>query len=95
MSPENMPNYDVWRCHDPREDEDDELTGEQEERLAEIIVDKQNEAVLDNGWDLLDEIERDEALLYLRQHQALFEEQALDQLRKEIKERQEAARDPF
>lgn len=32
---------------------------------------------------------------YLKQHQALFEEEALGQLRKEIKERQEAARDPF
>ena len=84
--------YDVWKCTPP---EPEELTDEQEERLTEIVVDLQNEAVMDNGWDLLDESQRDEALLYLRQHQALFEEQALDQLRKEIKERQEAAHAPF
>lgn len=86
--------YDIWKCTPP-EPEDDELTGEQEERLSEIIVDKQNEAVMDNGWDLLDETQRDEALLYLKQHQALFEEQALSQLRGEIKKKLEAARDPF
>ena len=84
--------YDVWKCTPP---EPEELTGEQEERLTEIVVDLQNEAVMDNGWDLLDETQRDEALLYLRQHQALFEEEALSQLRGEIKKKQEAARDPF
>lgn len=84
--------YDVWKCTPP---ESEELTGEQEERLTEIVVDLQNEAVIDNGWDLLDETQRDEALLYLKQHQALFEEEALDQLRKEIKKKLEAARDPF
>ena len=84
--------YDVWKCTPP---EPEELTDEQGERLTEIVVDLQNEAVMDNGWDLLDESQRDEALLYLKQHQALFEEQALSQLRGEIKKRQEAAHDPF
>ena len=55
--------YDVRKCTPP---EPEELTGEQEERLTEIVVDLlQNEAVMDNGWDLLDESQRDEALLYL------------------------------
>ena len=61
--------YDVWKCTPP---EPEELTGEQEERLTEIVVDLQNEAVMDNGWDLLDESQRDEALLYLKRHQALL-----------------------
>lgn len=84
--------YDVWKCTPP---EPEELSDDEAERLDEIIVDMQNEAVMDNGWDLLDESQRDEALLYLRQHQALFEEQALSQLRGEIKKKLEAARDPF
>lgn len=84
--------YDVWKTTPP---EPDELTDEEEERLTEIIVDMQNECVLNNGWDLLNGQEHDAAILYLEQHQALFEERALDQLRKEIKEKQEAERDPF
>ena len=84
--------YDAWKCTPP---EPEELSDDEAERLDEIIVDMQNEAVLNNCWDLLDETQLDEALLYLRQHQALFEKKALSKLREEIRERLEAARDPF
>lgn len=83
MSPDAMPNYDIWKCHDPREDEP-EPSEEQVEWMDEYVVDLQNEAVMDNGWDLLDETQRDEAVAYLKAHQEEYQESARRALREKV-----------
>lgn len=83
MSPETMSNYDIWKCHDPREDEP-EPSEEQVEWMNEYIVDLQNEAVMDNGWDLLDADQLGEAVAYLKAHQEEYQESARRALRERI-----------
>ena len=90
MSPDAMPNYDVWSCHDPREDEP-ELSEEQVEWMDEYIVDLQNEAVADHGWDLLDTDQLGEAVAYLKAHQGEYQERAADALREELEARRKEA----
>ena len=92
MSPDAMPNYDVWRCHDPREDEL-EPSEEQVEWMNEYIVDLQNEAVADHGWDLLDTNQLGEAVAYLKAHQGEYQESALRALRERV-EREARQYDP-
>lgn len=83
MSPEMMSNYDVWRCHDPREDEP-EPSEEQVEWMDEFVIDLQNEAVMDNGWDLLDTDQLGEAVAYLKAHQEEYQESARRALREKV-----------
>lgn len=90
MSPDAMTNYDVWRCHDPREDEP-EPSEEQVEWMNEYIVDLQNEAVADHGWDLLDTDQLGEAVAYLKAHQGEYQERAADALREELEARRKEA----
>lgn len=90
MSPDAMTNYDVWRCHDPREDEP-EPSEEQVEWMNEYIVDLQNEAVADHGWDLLDTDQLGEAVAYLKAHQGEYQESAADALREELEARRKEA----
>lgn len=90
MSPDAMTNYDVWRCHDPREDEP-EPSEEQVEWMNEYVVDLQNDAVADHGWDLLDTDQLGEALAYLKAHQGEYQERAADALREELEARRKEA----
>lgn len=90
MSPDAMPNYDVWRCHDPREDEP-EPSEEQVEWMNEYIVDLQNEAVADHGWDLLDDDQLGEAVAYLKAHHEEYQESARRALREELEARRKEA----
>ena len=90
MSPDAMTNYDVWRCHDPREDEP-EPSEEQVEWMNEYIVDLQNEAVADHGWDLLDTDQLGEAVAYLKAHQGEYQERARRALREELEARRKEA----
>ena len=83
MSPDAMTNYDIWKCHDPREDEP-EPSEEQVEWMNEYIVDLQNEAVMDNGWDLLDADQLGEAVAYLKAHQEEYQESARRALREKV-----------
>lgn len=92
MSPETMSNYDIWKCHDPREDEP-EPSEEQVDWMNEYVVDLQNDAVADHGWDLLDDDQLGEALAYLKAHQGEYQERARMALR-EMVEREAREYDP-
>lgn len=83
MSPDAMLNYDIWKCHDPREDEL-EPSEEQVEWMDEYVVDLQNEAVADHGWDLLDADQLGKAVAYLKAHQEEYQESARRALREKV-----------
>ena len=82
MNIDTWPGYDIWKCHDPREDEPDEPTPEEREQFDEYVVDLQNEAVADNGWDLLDADQLGKAVAFLKAHRSEYERRAAEALRR-------------